>query len=387
MTALLLACLTAFAASPVERAQQAQLERARAQLAGEVQLAAFDLIDELVVRLREDPVFAEPTPVVVAHVGVPVGLGAGMQAMLENHLANVLIHNPEAHLQLVHCPQCTAVVVHSGPEGTVVSRGIDHPDALKALGPDTSQHALFLDVEAEGTFLVLRARLTRLSDERPIVWSHTLASSTSTPSMLRVPTQLVTAEEAHDAYLDVLRDRGTVDVPLRFGVRTYARPDSGGIAAPPFVWLQSGVEIGTTPARVWTASLLAGYSFIPQAYQGIMGQARVHRLITGQARSQVRPDLYAFVGAAAVSVWGPATGSFSDEVVTADEIITALEGDGPRTSFGTLQVGLDLRVGQRIGLSTFLESIPDYTFSPNFGRYVQAGLSFQSFGTEVTFWF
>ncbi len=376
----------AHAASPVQEAQQAELERVRLQIADQVQLVAFDLVDEMVVSLRDDPVFDKPTPVVLADVTVPVGLGAGMASLVENHLATVLLANPDTHLQLVHCPSCTAVVVHSGPEATVISRGHDQPETLEKLGVGTGQHALFVDVEAEGAFLVLRARLTRLTESQPIVWSHTVATSASTPALLRQPEGLTTASEARAEYLDALRDRGPIAVPLRFAVRTFARPDEG-VAAPPFVWLQSGVELGVTDAQAWTSSILVGYSFIPQAYQGIMGQARVHRLLTGRARSHIKPDLYGFVGAAVISVWGPATGAFSSEVLTADEIIAALDEEGPRTSFGTLQVGLDLRVGQRIGLSTFLEAIPDYANSPNFGNYVRVGLGFQSLGTEVTFWF
>ena len=51
-------------------------------------------------------------------------------------------------------------------------------------------------------------------------------------------------------------------------------------------------------------------------------------------------------------------------------------------------MGLELRVGNRIGLSSFLETIPDLTYSPNMGEYLFiAGVSFQTIGTEVTFCF
>ena len=93
ITAAILGWLSAaHAASPAEEAQQAELDRLRARVADEVHLAAFDLIDELVYGWLNDPVFASPTPVVVAGVSVPVGLGTGMQALLENHLAAVILH-------------------------------------------------------------------------------------------------------------------------------------------------------------------------------------------------------------------------------------------------------------------------------------------------------
>lgn len=390
VAAMLLASSIAQASDRAELAQQAELERVRAQVADQVQLAAYDLIDELVVGWTLDPVFDAPTPVVLAGVTVPVGLGTGMQALLENHLAAALTHHPTSRIRLVHCPRCTAVVVHSGPEGTVVSRGIDNPALLEELGGDaTSRHALFVDVEAEGSWLVLRARLTRMTPDLPIVWSHTLAHATSAPSLLRHPEDLKSVTEARQEYLDALRSRGLIDIPVRFGIRTFAQPDNdAGIPPPPFLWLQTGVEMSPTHSRAWTSSLLVGYSFIPQAYQGIMAQTRVNRLLTGRVRSLTRPDLYGFVGASVTHVWGLATASFRKEMLSSDDILALATGQEPRAAYGTLQVGLDLRVGNRLGMSVFLETIPDLAGSPHIGNYLNVfSIQFQSIGTEATFWF
>jgi hypothetical protein len=386
---LLAPWMAARAASPEEQAQLAELDRLRGQVAGQVQLSAYDLVDEMILGWKTDPVFDQPTPVVLASVTVPVGLGTGLAALLENHVAAVLAENPSTNVQLVHCPTCTAVVVHAGPEATVISRGIDDPAVIEQLGTTSGKHALFVDVEAEGTWLVLRARLTRLTPDLPIVWSRTIASSASTPALLREPHDLKTAAEARQDYLAALRSRGPITVPLRFAVRTFAEPrDSGKIAAPPFIWLQSGVELGASDARAWTASLLLGYSFIPDAYQGLMGQARISRLLTGRARSLTHPDLYLFVGTSVMAVWGPATAPFQADVLTADDLLAALAGDAPRTTLGTVHFGLDLRLGNRIGLSAFLESIPSRNHSENFGDYIRVlDIGFQSFGTEVTFCF
>lgn len=387
--AIALSAGQALAAAPIEEAQMAELDRVRAEVADQVQLVAYDLIDELVYGWVSKPVFESPTPVVLAGVTVPVGLGTGMEALLENHIATVIGQNPTSNVRLVHCPTCTAVIVHSGPQGTVVSRGIDNPSVLAEIGGVTGQHALFIDVEAEGAWLVLRARLTQLTPELPIVWSHMLTTSTSTASLLRESASLKSAADARQEYIDVLRGRGPLSIPLRFAVRTYR--DSGNqtsLAPPPFIWLQTGVELGATNARAWTASLLLGYSFIPEAYQGAMGQARVHRLMTGRVRSLTRPDLYAFVGGAVLTVWGPATAPFQKKILTADDVLAAAAGDGPRTAFGTLQIGLDLRIGNRIGMSTFLETMPDLANSDNLGDYIRIGsLGFQGLGNEVTFWF
>jgi hypothetical protein len=388
--AILFALATpARAQAPLDAAQQAELDRARAEIANQVQLSAYDLVDELVYGWTKQPVFEGPTPVVLASVTVPVGLGTGLEALLENHIAEVLLANPSANITLVHCPTCSAVVVHSGPEGTVVSRGIDDPDALVQLGGTTGRKALFVDIEAEGAWLVLRARITELTPELPIVWSHMLSTSAGTPPLLRQPQNLKSAADARQEYVDALHDRGPITVPLRFAVRTYAQPDNGSIAPPPYLWLQSGIEVGATRGGAWTSSLLVGYSFIPQAYQGLMAQARINRLISGKVRSITRPDLYLFVGAAAITTWGPATLPFRDETVTADDILLDAEGEGnSRTTFGTIHIGLDLRIGQRIGLSWFLESAPTFiNTNPNLGAYVTVWLPFQTMGTEVTFCF
>lgn len=388
--AFLLALATpAWAQAPLDAAQQAELDRARAEIANQVQLSAYDLVDELVYGWTKKPVFEVPTPVVLASVTVPVGLGTGLEALLENHIAEVLLANPSANITLVHCPTCSAVVVHSGPEGTIVSRGIDDPEALVQLGGTTGQKALFIDVEAEGSWLVLRARITELTPELPIVWSHMLSTSAGTPPLLRQPQNLKSAADARQEYLDALHDRGPITVPLKFVIRTYAQPDDPSfIAPPPYLWLQSGVELGATRGGAWTSSFLVGYSFIPQAYQGLMGQARINRLISGKVRSITRPDLYLFVGAAAITTWGPATLPFQDDSVTSDDILAEIEGEGPRVTFGTVHIGLDLRIGQRIGLAWFLESAPGFINSnPNLGAYVTVWLPFHTMGTEVTFCF
>ncbi|WP_156865211.1 hypothetical protein [Pajaroellobacter abortibovis] len=65
---------------------------------------------------------------------------------------------------LVHYPQCTSFVIHSGAKGTVVSRGVDQPEALSpAASFSGARHALFWDFKVEGVALVLQARLLVLT--------------------------------------------------------------------------------------------------------------------------------------------------------------------------------------------------------------------------------
>ena len=109
--------------------------------------------------------------------------------------------NPGANVQLSHCPSCHALVVRSDAKGTIMSRGVDQPEALQRLrGAVGATHALFLDFEAEGTALVLRARITKLTDTLPIVYARTLTTRTTSAALLRSPTRLVSAEEAREDY-------------------------------------------------------------------------------------------------------------------------------------------------------------------------------------------
>lgn len=383
---LLLVPTVGQAESPIERAQEAELRRVRRKVASQVQLSAYDLVDELVYGWTQDPPFDKPTPVVLAGATVPVGLGTGMQAQLENHIHAVLLENPSTNLRMVHCPTCTQVVVQSGPEATVVTRGIDNPAVFDELGIDAGKHALFVDIEAEGASLVLRARLTRLTPDLPIVWSRTISTSMGTPALLREASDLKSAEEAREEYLDALRDRGVIDVLAKINVRSYGLPDdpTTGTAPPPFAWIHAGVEFSPTAARDWTADFTLGGSFIPQAYQGLMLEARINRLVTGRARSHTHPDLYLFLGGAVSTVWGSATASFVTEPITAEDILRGNAGDDPRAIFGSVLTGFDLRLGQRIGFSGFLETLPGLRRSPNLGDHVRVlGIGFQSFGVEV----
>ena len=57
------------------------VQRVRAEVGGEVQLAAYDLFDELAYGWTQEPVFEAPTPVVLAGVTVPV-----LERILQEHV-------------------------------------------------------------------------------------------------------------------------------------------------------------------------------------------------------------------------------------------------------------------------------------------------------------
>ncbi|HCF60034.1 MAG TPA: hypothetical protein DFS52_18825 [Myxococcales bacterium] len=379
----------------VVAARQAQLEALRGQVAGQIQLQAYDLLDELVFGWTLEPPFALETPVVLADVTVPVGFGSGLSALVENHFAGLITKNPKARVVLAHCPQCTSVVVQSGAKGTIVARGVDLPDALgKAGALSGAKHALFLDFEVEGASLVLRARITSLEPALPIVFAKTLSTSTSTPALLRAEEGLKSASEARKEYLEALEGRGLLLVPVRFGVRTYAANDDdwsgGGVMATPMIWLQVGVEASLTQARAWTGSFSVGGSWMPEMHTAWMLQARVARLLTGSVSSLTYPDLYGFVGGSMISVHGQSALAFSEETLTIENLAPQLiEGAviKPHAAFAAFAVGLELRVKNRISVIAFLEAMP-FLDSPSIGSYLDLSLvNFRSFGAEVSFCF
>ncbi|WP_375764914.1 hypothetical protein NR798_24665 [Archangium gephyra] len=381
------------AADPeIAEAQRAQMEKLRAEVAGQIQLQAYDLLDELVYGWTRQPVFELETPVVLADVTVPVGFGSGLAALIENHFAELVVKNPRTRVTLAHCPQCTAVVVHSGAKGTIVARGVDQPEALAAAGGlSGARHAIFLDFEAEGSALVLRARITSLEPALPIIHARTLTTSTSSPALLRSGDQLKSAAEARKEYLDALQGRGVFNVPMRIAVRSYGPPSGGGsIAAMPFIWLQVGTEVALTQARAWSGTFSVGVTWLPQLHTGFMAQARISRLLTGSVASLTRPDLYVFVGGSVISIHGQGARVFQNEVLNLEDVLSSIPDllIEPHATFAAFPIGLELRVGNRIGASVFLESAPALDNAPAVGAHLDLGLlRFHTVGAEVTFCF
>jgi len=391
--ALLLSLVStvAFAQSEVDLREK-QMELLRAEVASEVQLQAAELIDELVYGWTKESPFDVDTGVVLAGVSVPVSLGTGLEAYLENHVAGLVVKNPKTHVQFVHCPACSAWVVHSGAKGTVVTRGYDDPEALAQAGVSSgAKHALFLDFEAEGASLVLRARITTLDQTLRIVSARTLTTATSTPAMLRDGERLTSVAEARKEYLEALGGRGLFLVPVRVGIRNYASGTQATTNATPFLWVSTGLEAAFTQARAWTASINAAFSWLPQSHVAVMAQGRLSRLLTGSATSLTWPDLYAFVGAGVLFGQGRGMLIFrTSQNPTIDEILNANTNNEPRSTLGILTIGAELRVKNRISLIAFVETLPALENEDNIGTYITipiVGLRFQSFGVEVSFCF
>jgi hypothetical protein len=280
--------------------------------------------------------------------------------------------------------------VHSSSKGTLVTRGVDQPEALAQVGAlSGARHALFLDFEVEGAALVLRARITSLEPGLPIIHAKTLSTSTSSPALLRSPEGLKSSTEARQEYLDALTGRSVFLVPIHLGIRTFASPPDNSVKALPMVWLEVGLEVALTQARAWTAGLSAGASWAPQLHVGWMAQARVARLLSGTVTSLTAPDLYAFVGGAVLAVYGQSAAVFKDTVPTIQDLADQIRGiTEPTFIYGAFQLGLELKVKNRIGLTVFLESAPAMNEAPSIGKFLDLGvIQFHTLGVEVSFCF
>jgi hypothetical protein len=401
MAVLLLALLATTAAlgqgiesTSNDELRAAQAEALRRQMGNSLHLRASDLLDELVYGWTQEAPFAVETSVIVGDVTVPFGFGSGLEALLENHLSGLVVKHPETRVRLSYCPGCAQLVVHSDKRGTVISRGIDQPDALAAVGKEAGvTHALFIDVEAEGSALVLRATITTLDTWRSIVWTRTLSSSTSSGALLRAGDTLVSAEQARAEYVDALQQRGPIAIPARLGLVQFSPPGAdtgiGGIGMVPILWLQSGVEFTINHARDWTGSVVVGGTFVPQLYNGLMLEARVNRLLTGAAASLTQPNLYVFLSGSLSTLNGPAALVLRDDVPNIADLLAAATGTVVQTTtWPALGAGLDLRIGQRVGATVFVQSTPTLNGSPGVGRWLDYGvLQVHTIGGEVTLWF
>lgn len=377
-----------------DQTHRAQVERLRAEIANKIYLQANDLVDELVFGWLETPPFGNITPVVLADVIAPVGFGSGLEALIENHLSQVLIKNPGTNVQLAHCPSCNALIVHSDSKGTVIARGVDQPKALAQLRSDTSaQHALFLDFEAEGSSLVLRARLTKLNDTLPIVYARTLTTRTSSAPLLRRPDHLISAEEARAEYLAVLEERGPLTIPVKMVLTGFAPAEDAALNSPlPVPWLQVGAEYAISSARAWTGNLTVGATFIPTLQTGAMVQVRAARLVTGSAISLTHPNVYLFVGAALALLQGQIASVLNPPAVPPP---AGGEVFGPIATYLSFQTGLEMRVSRRIGVTFMMETMPTLYQSDNVGNYLDMiglGIDFgiiqiNSIGAEASFAF
>ena len=373
-----------------EDLKRSRLEKLRAVHANEIHLMASDLVDELVLAYRSAPPFPQSTPVIIADVNGPLGYGSGFESILENHFSERLIENPGTGLRLVHCPACHAITAHSDAKATIIAKGVDQPALLQKLGVETGAlYALYLDLEGEGQTLVLRARIVALESGLPVVHAKTISSDFLSPALLRSGTPLVTAAEARQNYLTAISEQGPVQIPVRVSVTNFASVDDGSsILVPPIVWIGAGGEFSLNHTRDWMGSILVGGTWIPSLYNGYLLQGRVSRLLSGSTASLTHPNLYLSFGASLIGLQGPVTLTLQPNQPNLSVVQQLLNNSTPLFFYPSFQIGLDLRVGNRVGVALIGESTPTLSDVTAIGRYVDFGpLQVHALSVEVSLCF
>ena len=239
---------TAFAqatSETVEENRLTQLATLRSTLTNQLHLQAYELIDEMVYEWKERPLFEQPTEVVVASVNAPIGYGAGLMTLLENHLYAVILETKTPISTWSSAQPAPIWWCIPGSEATVISRGIDQPRTLSRILPRLPAYALHLDLEAEGAALVLRARLTKLDQGQRIHWARAYTPTVGSTALLRSNQRLISAEEARQEYLDLLRGDEVIMIPFRLGLHSFASGENNTIN-PPLFMLQTGIELSPT---------------------------------------------------------------------------------------------------------------------------------------------
>jgi len=381
--------------TPGDAVEAAQAEALRARVASHVHLRAMNLLDELVLGMKTAPPVQETTAVAIGDVTGPFGWGTGFEALLENHLIDLLTRHPTTRLRPVLCAACRAVTVHATAGATVVARGVDLPDVLSRLGGTGATHALFVDVEAEGGDVVMRAQLVTLTPGLPIVWARTLTSSTAADALLRSDEHLVTAEEARAEYLAALRERGRLTPIARVALLQFAPQeqeffdDFTGLPLPPALpvaplyWVMGGAELAFTNNREWLGSLVVGASYVPVLYTSALVQARLARLVSGKVASLVWPNVYVVGGLSLVGLMGTEATKLRDP-----NGIFSTPTEDTMHAWPSVHIGVDVRLGQRLGAALTLEQTPTLYNRASIGAWGPAWpLQAQAVGAEVSLWF
>ncbi len=355
--AMLLVLMSRYA----EGQTMALTERTRAEMANEIQFYAQDLLDELVYQWAKNPPLPETSRVVVMGINVPVGMNAQLAIMLEDHFFELLLKNRKTGLQPVHCVPCAAVVTKTTDRGTIIGRGSQVLPLSQLMPQQNADLALYLDIEAEGSKLVLRARLVQLTKDLPIVAVKGLTTSTASAPLLRDSANLKSAEEVKQDYLDVLSRRFALTFPIRIATSIFIGADTNDpeiVAIPPLIWLKLGAETSTTRSDLWTGGLHLGISSLPKSHDAWSFSGRLSRLLTNELRSLSRPDLYFFLEGGYIEMVGPSAIIFkSNRQVTPSEIIAKnkKEKTDPKASDTFARFGIESRIKEFYRFGLFAE--------------------------------
>ncbi len=351
--------------------------RARGSSAMTIQFMAADLLDELVYGwTKQSPLGMKSARVALMGVSVPVGLNAHLASLLETHITELLIKNPQAGVIPVYCGACVAITSYSISNRTVIARGAEIPELAETLKTQ-ADYALYLDFEGQGAQLVLRAHIVSLADNR-IVYGRSLAIDSGQPPLLRRSPNLLSAEDARDEYIDILESRKRLNLTL--GLRVSIIRTKGQVLMAPFVWGSVGMETFINHRKKWLADLKLGVSSIKNEHNAWQLSSRVYRLLNADQVDLMAPDVYVYAGLSYWEISGQQAVIFQDKSQVSPGSIAAKLRNGtydPKAHNTGFILGIEVRLADFMRLGCFVETFGNQSANKNLKT------DFHSYGFEL----
>ncbi|HYX32883.1 MAG TPA: hypothetical protein VE954_07195 [Oligoflexus sp.] len=339
--------------------------RARGASAMSIQLMAADLLDELVYSWTKNPPLGMKARVALMGVSVPVGLNAQLASLLETHVTQLMIKNPQSGIIPVYCAACVAVTTYSVRDKTIIARGGEIPEISQTL-KNQAAFALYIDIEGQGSQLVLRSYIVSLNDHS-IVYARSLATDSSQPPSLRHAVNLVSADDARREYLAILEGRKRLSLSL--GIRTSViQTSSAVVLTPPFVWATLGFETFANHRKKWLADFQFGVASLKGDHNAWQLSSRLYRHLMLEQMDLIAPDVYIYAGPAYWEINGPGTALFKDDAkLTPGDIAANLGGREykPKAHITAFSLGLEARLADFMRMGLYVEHFTNQNQNAN----------------------
>jgi hypothetical protein len=349
----------------------------------DIRLMGTDLIDDLVYSWLVSPPLGGSKGVVLTEVNAPIGLDERFGVTVENRLYEVISHNPGIKINLHHCNACTTWITKSNPTKTIISRGIDQPDALAELsGISPDLMGLSLHFEAEARELVLRAKIYELRGSQRIVWAQTYSTSMSSRRLLRDAYPLISVNEAREEQQRALAGRDVIQVSTRTVIRIF-NVGGGLLNQAPLPFIEQSLETILGADRNTRAGLTVGFSSLREAMEAWSFGGHYSRLLFERRPSLISPDLYFTMGFHYIRMRGPTAAVFGAKQLEIAQLAKLTKE--PKASLVNYRIGLEAHIKYRLGFIAFLENVPILDDNESFEEEEFLAIPYHLYGVGVVF--
>ncbi len=322
----------------------------------DIRFMAADLIDEMVYQWLKEPPALPPTLLTLAEISAPIGVDSRFNDLVENRLYELVQKNPELKVSLIHCSACQQLVATSNSSRTIISRGIDQPEALAELlkvSPNTMGLSLFF--EAREREVVLLAQVYELSPPQKLLWSKRLSTVMGTREALRETRPLVSLADARQMQNQILHGREPLKLVSRLHIHNFqSATDMGSLQ--PLLFAEQSLESEILPLRQKRVGLSVGLTSIRDSFSGWTLGGRYASLMFRDTPSLIHPDLYWFAGLQYIRLQGLGAAVFAEEQIDVAKLLK--ENEDPKVSLTAYQLGFEALIKHRFGLSVYVEYLP-----------------------------